>query len=75
MNINEIMNLKAKENIGIFTIRLGDGCTDEFIIEGFDKGIFVNKVEDINPKFIGLLGDSLQPIISKFSFECDPEMV
>lgn len=80
-NTNQVLELIAKNNeqCRVYTIGIGNGCSQELIVEGARAGKgkheFIGDNEDMNAKIIGLLQDSLTPFLTDIKLEYDKNIV
>jgi Ca-activated chloride channel homolog len=80
-NCSQVTKLISQNNkySRVHGIGIGSGCSKELIIEGAEKGrgkyVFIGDDEDPSEKIIGLLTDSLSPVISKIRLNFDKEVV
>jgi hypothetical protein len=63
----------------VFTIGIGDGCSEALVKgaakAGAGKAIFIKDSDDVQGKIIRLLEKALTPSITNFSFEFDKNVV
>ena len=80
-NTKQVLELIAKNNEGcrVYTIGIGNGCSNELIVEGANAGKgkheFIADNDDMNEKIIGLLKDSLSSFLTDIRLQYDESIV